>query len=242
MRTLEGLRSWTLSHGAAALFFALCVNGCFSDSSPYPVEVCQPEEPTAHPPAPPDAGNPGSGDNVMFAIRNLSLGYEGADGTWSKDAWASYGYDLDGMVSPGCPSSHCKYRVGATSSQIQTDGPGGLDNSFGSNVMPIFHGLASDYSTQVRESIQRGDHTLLRGREAGARHGPAAPSARSVYGLTPIAWRAAQWLRVRVIFSRLRVVFQCPLRRRSHPRMLHQQSKPSAPPTKTMTQRPEVMG
>jgi hypothetical protein len=58
-------------------------------------------------------------------------------------------------------ADHCKHRVGVTRSSIESDGPGGLDNSFGRNVVSIYRSLTSDYSAHVRESIQRGNHTLL---------------------------------------------------------------------------------
>ncbi len=57
---------------------------------------------------------------------------------------------------------HCLPAVAGTpKSKIQTDGDNGIDNSWGSNLMPIIENLSSSPSQQMTDSIQSGQFTML---------------------------------------------------------------------------------
>jgi hypothetical protein len=84
-----------------------------------------------------------------------------AQGNPDPQAWKKLGYDIDGIWSTKSDTNHCKPQEGAPKSSVQTDGEGGIDNSFGSNFMPIMSSLSSNPSLGVTESIQAGEFTLL---------------------------------------------------------------------------------
>lgn len=117
---------------------------------------------TANPPAPEPSAPPASGTSpTTLAIYRLNLGDLDFQGNPDPYAWKGIGYDLDGIHSTKNDVGHCKPQEGATKSSVQTDGDGGIDNSFGSNLMPIFSSLSSDPSGGVTQSIQSGEFTLL---------------------------------------------------------------------------------
>ena len=44
---------------------------------------------------------------------------------------------------------------------VHQEGPGGVENSFGHNILPIVLGIASDASTKVNDSIAAGTFTIM---------------------------------------------------------------------------------
>lgn len=120
-----------------------------------------PVEPGNQPPAK-GSGAPaaGSGDTVV-AINKLFLGDTDFSGNPDPNAWRTIGYNLDGIVSTKNGTNHCKYQEGATKSSVQTDGDGGIDNSFGSNLVKIIASLAANPSTTISESLQDGSFTIM---------------------------------------------------------------------------------
>lgn len=112
------------------------------------------------PPADPGAP-PGDGPGATFAMSHIYLGDTEPNGAPSQNAWKQYGFDIDGQISDKSSTYHCRVQEGGTKSNIQTDGIGGIDNSFGANIMPVFLGLMSDFSMQFNEAIQQGDQSYL---------------------------------------------------------------------------------
>src|SRR4029079_18094389 len=121
-----------------------------------------PEQPGRQPPAQ-SGGNPASGTTeTVIAIRKLFLGEtDPATGTADNTAWKKIGYNLDGIVSTKNGTNHCKVQAGGSKSAIQTDGDNGIDNSFGSNLVPIISTLASDPSKTISESLNDGSFTIM---------------------------------------------------------------------------------
>lgn len=113
------------------------------------------------PPAEPTGGATGDGDGATLAVSKLFLGDTKWDGTPDPAAWKDFGYDLDGFKSTKNSGTHCKVNAGGNKSAIQTDGNGGIDNSFGYNIMPIIVGLASDASTTINENLDSGAFTII---------------------------------------------------------------------------------
>lgn len=117
-------------------------------------------DPGKLPPEPgPEAAGDGSG--AVLAIRSLYLGDTDRKGKASTTAWKGYGFNLDGKISTKDSTDLCKPAAGAKASAIYEDGDGGTDNSFGKNILPIITSLASDASSQVNDSINKGSFTII---------------------------------------------------------------------------------
>src|SRR6185437_6077318 len=100
----------------------------------------------------------GTGTTV-FAISKLYLGDTDWNGTPDPDAWKQYGYDIDGL--PPGSSQHCKPVAGA-SPLVQEEGPGGVQNSWGHNIVPLFAlGFEPGFSTRINANIAYGGFTVL---------------------------------------------------------------------------------
>ena len=76
------------------------------------------------------------------------------------NAWQNYGYNLDGKVTTASSTDVCTLQAGAQKS-YQTDGKGGIDNSFGENIIPILQTLLSTPTTTVNNAIQGGSFTIF---------------------------------------------------------------------------------
>lgn len=115
----------------------------------------------AGPPEPDPSAPTGAGPGMTFAISQMYLGDLEPDGTPSQTAWQKYGWDIDGQVTTKDSTYHCQPQEGGVPNQIKTDGDEGIDNSFGANLMPIFAGLASDFSYTFNEAMHEGALTYL---------------------------------------------------------------------------------
>jgi hypothetical protein len=91
-------------------------------------------------------------------VTKLYLGDTLPDGKPSSNAWKLYGYNLDGQ--PQGSFQHCTLRPGASIFTLE-EGPGGVENSFGHEVVPIFVGIFDTFSTNVNQAIAAGDFTVL---------------------------------------------------------------------------------
>jgi hypothetical protein len=78
----------------------------------------------------------------------------------SPDAWASFGYDLDGKLTNSSSTDVCTLVAGA-SKQVQVDGNRGIDNSWGANIVPILQALESTPTPTTNNAIQSGAPTQL---------------------------------------------------------------------------------
>src|SRR4051812_15579598 len=112
------------------------------------------------PPAGPAKAPDGTG-SVSFAIRRVFVGDTDRDGALDvENGWKGFGYDIDGLNSSEISPGLCKLLPGAPKS-VAADGHGGIDNAFGHMLLPIFRGIASDFSTQLNDAIAGGAPTTL---------------------------------------------------------------------------------
>jgi hypothetical protein len=114
------------------------------------------------PPAQPTgATTPPATKAHQYALSRLYLGDTDRTGVPSAAAWRMYGYNLDNKVTTKTSTDVCTLAPGAAKA-TQTDGNGGIDNSFGENILPILITIAgSDYGARVDASIQGGLWTDL---------------------------------------------------------------------------------
>jgi hypothetical protein len=138
---------------------ALACTSASPDTGPLPPIVL------AHPPADPGGPPPdptSASDVSVFAIRTLYLGdTDPATGVTSAYAWKELGFDIDGKATTKLSTDVCQLAAGA-SNLSQQDGQGGIDNSFGFNILPLLiTSFGSDFSQQANASISAGLVTNL---------------------------------------------------------------------------------
>jgi len=111
------------------------------------------------PPGKPDPKPSTQPANVeTFALQTLLLGeYDRATKTPSTTAWKSYGYNLDGKVTTKESTDVC---TGVKANQV--DGNNGIDNAFGSVILPIIITAASlnTPSDTISQAIDSGSFTI----------------------------------------------------------------------------------
>lgn len=101
------------------------------------------------PPSLPDSGaTPPIAVAHNYAVHTLFLGDTDCNGVASTTAWETYGYNLDNLVTTETSTDVCTLVPGAAKS-TQVDGTGGIDNSFGANIIPILTTAATDFSAEV---------------------------------------------------------------------------------------------
>ncbi|HEY1695649.1 MAG TPA: hypothetical protein VGG39_25955 [Polyangiaceae bacterium] len=121
------------------------------------------------PPMP--SGGSGTGVAHNYAVHKLYLGDTDRTGTGSPTAWKAYGYNLDNLVTkeacdskttpPACSNDVCSLTAGAAK-ETQIDGNGGIDNSFGENILPIVLTTAgSGAGNEINTSIAAGSFTVM---------------------------------------------------------------------------------
>ena len=124
------------------------------DVSTQPVEAGEGASPGPDSSAPLDASDGGAADapaeafvvpGTNFAFRHYYLGDTDRSGTSSQTAWMQFGVNVDGLVTTASSSNVCTLAAGS-SKVTQVDGNGGIDNSWGANIMPIFLTLDSSFS------------------------------------------------------------------------------------------------
>jgi hypothetical protein len=97
-----------------------------------------------------------------FALHHIHLGDE-TDPVYGAQGWKRYGYNIDGLdsTSPSATNS-CIPSPTMTSFKDQIDGPGGIDNSFGANiVVPLLSLLVTNPSQTINTSLEEGKFTFL---------------------------------------------------------------------------------
>lgn len=134
-----------------------------------------PPEAPANPTAP-------SGSAVTFAVSKIYLGDTTRDGTPDSKAWQGYGYNLDGIISTKNGTNHCTPQMGANPSSVKTDGPGGVDNSFGANLLGIILGVAPTAGDDINQSVADGDFTIMIHNEALGTEANQGPIKAALYG------------------------------------------------------------
>lgn len=111
--------------------------------------------PIAEPPLPPPPGNI---DPSTLAVRRIFLGETDRAGASNKDAWKSYGRNVDGLVSTRDSTDLCR-RVVSASSANQVDGNNGIDNAFGKSIIPFLAPFSAAPSKHATDAIAAGART-----------------------------------------------------------------------------------
>ncbi|MFT3772654.1 MAG: hypothetical protein QM820_45260 [Minicystis sp.] len=102
-----------------------------------------------------------SGDTVL-AINRLYFGDTNWDDTPNtSNGWKLYGLDIDGKASTGSSTDVCLPAYGGAASIAYPDGPNGLDNAFGKNVLPVFLQSIPALASQANQALSNGDFTIL---------------------------------------------------------------------------------
>lgn len=121
-----------------------------------------PAQPGQPPPRPQTGLSPATNQTYTFAMYEFFLGDSPRDGSPpTPTAWQAFGYDLDGKATTASSSDVCALFSGAPSAN-QTDGDDGIDNAWGSVMLPVLQGSAGrqDLSRVVTDGIQKGTSTV----------------------------------------------------------------------------------
>jgi hypothetical protein len=181
-----------MRHRALLSFLPLLL-ACGSSSSPQSVPS---GSATAHPPAdpggPPPAASAAS-DVAVFAIRKLYVGdADPVTGQLDTSAWGRIGFDIDGKDTTMQSTDVCTLATGAPI-ETQQDGEGGIDNAFGSQVVPILQGLfGEDMSLGLDGTIEAGlvtDLIVVKGLGSTA---TTSPLQASIFVAAPLG-QAPTW-------------------------------------------------
>jgi hypothetical protein len=147
-----------LGLGLGAIAFA--IPGCSSDSS-----TSAPASAGKVPPQPEGPATTGT-DERTFALNALYLGEADRSGVKNKDAWKSYGYNLDGLISKvetkDSPdlAKVCNRAAGAPAT-VHNDGNEGIDNAFGKEILKLLDPFAPTPSKSLTDAIVKGDFTIM---------------------------------------------------------------------------------
>ncbi len=96
-----------------------------------------------------------------FALHTLQLGDTDRSGNMNQNAWESYGFNLDGKETTELSTDVCTRFTGAPKS-VQVDGNGGIDNSFGANLLPLIQTVAGNGLDQtLNTAIGGGSFTVM---------------------------------------------------------------------------------
>jgi hypothetical protein len=118
--------------------------------------VCASELPDSGLPTNPGGPTPGSSPDLTLAVHTFYLGDSNRNGVMSAVAWEGFGLNIDGKDTTAASTDVCTLYVGAARS-TQVDGPGGIDNSFGENILPIILTVfGENYSQTINDDISTG--------------------------------------------------------------------------------------
>lgn len=116
------------------------------------------------PPDRPEA-NPGDGTGTVFGTSHIYIGTKTRAGAEANTAWEDFGYDLDGQVTSGTFTNHCKPAGGAAPNNTFPDGKEGRDNAFGKVLLPIIKTAASsqvsDLEAELNGAIEEGSFNIM---------------------------------------------------------------------------------
>jgi len=116
--------------------------------------------------APSDGGtsdSPTPSFDTTFAVNRIYLGeVDRTTNAPSTTAWKSYGLNIDGLLTTGTSTDVCTLAAGASKAE-QIDGNNGIDNVWGSTLLPIFQSAASlqTPSASATDAMVQGRTTLL---------------------------------------------------------------------------------
>ena len=104
---------------------------------------------------------PWEGGDATLAFRSLDFGDVGPDGAPSPTGWAKVGLDLDGKSSTAGSTDLCKPATGADAEKVLPDGEGGVDNSFGKDVLPVLAAVAPGFTQSTNALIEGGFYSMV---------------------------------------------------------------------------------
>jgi hypothetical protein len=104
----------------------------------------------------------GKSTDYMYAIDKLYFGDTNWDDTPNPSAgWQNFGLDIDGLTSDASSTDVCKPAAGGSATDAYPDGPSGLDNSFGKNILPVFLQSIPSLPSQANLALTNGDFSIL---------------------------------------------------------------------------------
>lgn len=147
------------------------------------VELTTPPERPADAPA-------GDGDGATLGVSALFLGDTDRNGAVSPSAWQTFGYDIDGVATVDVDGDgkitgadlegrNCAPVQSEANAKNLEDGPGGVDNSFGRNIVSFISSILEDPSTTATDAIAEGSFTIALEMDtlgAGANYDPIPTS------------------------------------------------------------------
>jgi hypothetical protein len=111
------------------------------------------------------AGPPDGEGFTIQAVDQMFLGDVGWDGTVSptNDDWQTFALNIDGLHFTDASQAkyHCRLQSGGDAADEVLDGEGGVDNSFGRNVLPIIEAFASTPTASFNADIASGQGTQV---------------------------------------------------------------------------------
>jgi hypothetical protein len=94
-----------------------------------------------------------------FALHALHIGDETGSCANGTD-WCTLGYNIDGLNTTPTSTNVCGQAADAPKAN-QGDGNGGIDNSFGQNIVPLIAAVEPNPSSVLTTAIQGGSFTLM---------------------------------------------------------------------------------
>lgn len=154
------------------------------------------------PPERPSGAPAGDGDTVTMGVSALYLGDTDRNFTDSQTAWQTFGYDIDGVATVDIDGDgkvtgadlegrNCAPVQSEANAKNLEDGPGGVDNSFGRNIVSFIKSVLEDPSTTASEAIAEGSFTIALEMETlgtGANYDPIPTSLYAAVGGEDGVW------------------------------------------------------
>jgi hypothetical protein len=102
------------------------------------------------------------GEMTVLAVDQLLVGDTNPDGTANAaDGWRQYGLDIDGRDSVATATDLCQPVEDAKPATVYPDGDGGIDNSFGKQVLPLLLALDNEFGAELNARVDAGEFTYL---------------------------------------------------------------------------------
>jgi len=129
-------------------------------------------------------------DGYGFGLAKVFLGDTNKALAPDPSAWQLFGSNLDALTSTASSANHCQLAPGAPASEVQADGPQGLDNSWARNVVPILGSLLASPSSKAVEELSAGATALAFHTTNFGHYTNIYPVPISVFDLSPSATAA----------------------------------------------------
>jgi hypothetical protein len=103
-----------------------------------------------------------NGNDTVLTVDKFYLGDESfEDMPDPTNGWRQFGYDLDGLTTVDDFTEHCQPVVAGDPEMRLIDGDGGIDNSFGHNMLPILLNNTPSFTVQLNDAIYNGESTVM---------------------------------------------------------------------------------